>query len=137
MPTQAQLMAMNKEDLADAVDGAITKVKTYKEKAARAAEEMLEFVFAGLGASVAGWWLGSIQREIEDGTEGYDVDSLKLWGVDKDLGLGVLMGVGSQLGFGGKKFKAGLRAGAMGTLSFWAGRKSYKMAFEKDDDDDG
>lgn len=126
---------MNKEDLADAVDRSIAKVKTYKEKAAKAAEEMLEFVFAGLGGAVAGWWLGSIQREIDAGTEGYDVDSLKLFGVDKDLALGVVMGVGSQLGFGGKKFKAGLRAGAMGTLSFWAGRKSYQMAYEKEEED--
>ena len=134
-PNQADLMRMSKEDLAGAVDRAVTKAKTYKEKAAKAAEEVMEFVFAGLGAGVAGYWLGSIQREIEAGTEGYDEDSLKFFGVDKDLGFGLALAVASQMGFA-RKFKAPTRAGGIGMLSFWSGRKAFQMALERETDDE-
>lgn len=122
---------MNKEDLADAVDKAVTRAQKIKEKGVVAAKAILEFVFAGAGGAVVGYWLGSIQREINAGTEGYDEDSLKIFGVDKDLGAGLAM-AGLSAVKGLKKFRGPLRAGGMGALSFWTGRKAYNNALEKE-----
>lgn len=133
--SHAELMELNKDQLASAVSRAVDKAKTMKEKAAKATEEVLDFVFAGLGGGLAGYWLGSIQREINAGVEGYDEDSLKFFGVDKDLGVGLALAIGAnvkQL----KKFRAPLRAGGMGFLSFWTGRKAFNMALEKEVDDE-
>jgi len=132
---RSALMSMSKEDLADTTIRTVEKAKTIKEKAAAATAEILEFAFAAVGGGLAGYWIGSIQREINAGTEGYDEDSLKFFGVDKDLGAGLAAAVLSQMKQV-KKFKSPLRAAGMGMLSFWTGRKAFNMALEAEVEED-
>ena len=135
MVDRAKLMDMNKEQLVDAVDRAVEKAKSYKDKAVAAASEIMDYLFAAAGAGAVGYWLGSIQRKIDAGEEGYDEESLKFFGADKDLAAGVAIAVASnvkQL----KKWKQPLRTFAMGSLSFWAGRKSFEVAYEMEEDEE-
>ncbi len=133
--TRTELMGRTKEELADAVVRAVDKAKVMKDKAAEATEEVLEFLFAGLGGGLGGYWIGSIQKEVDAGTEGYDEESLKFFGVDKDLGTGLAMALASQAKQL-RKFKAPMRAGGMGMLAFWSGRKAYNMALTAVDEDE-
>lgn len=146
LPTHQELMSLPKDELAgetlriaQALDTAKTKakdlVKEGKEKAKAAAMESLTYLAAGTGAAAAGAWMGSIQKDIDAGTEGYTEDSKTLMGVDKDIALGVVL-AGMSYSKGLKKWKPYLRQSGIGAISFYIGRKAFEFTRKPDEDED-
>lgn len=134
----ADLMKMPKDELAEETVKLANRLQTVKTKAVEAGEAAVDFVAGGAGGGAAGYWMGTIQRQIDAGTEGFDDDSKKLMGVDKDLALGVVLASLSYVKGMKKQYKGPLRQAGIGALSFYVGRKAYEHASEQpvDDDDD-
>ena len=134
-PTHDELMAMPKADLANTTIRSVSRAEKAKAAAIRAAKEIMDYVFSAIGAAVIGWWLGSIAREIEAGTEGYDEESMSWFGVDKDLVVGVAGAVTAQMGWA-KKYKDTVRQVSAGIIAFWSGRTTFGMALEREDEEE-
>jgi len=125
MADRAELMRLGKEELAEGFQRLARRARTYKEKAKETAEQTMEFAIAGGTAFGVGYYMGTIKK---DGTA--TEEDLKMFGVDRDLLIGVtLAGVGLT-GMAGKKMSSASRAAGLGALSYWAGNYGEKMAIE-------
>jgi len=125
MADRTELMRLGKEELAEGFQRLARRARTYKEKAKETAEQTMEFAIAGGTAFGVGYYMGTIKK---DGTA--TEEDLKMFGVDRDLLIGVtLAGVGLT-GMAGKKMSSASRAAGLGALSYWAGNYGEKMAIE-------
>lgn len=127
---RSDLMKLPKEDLATGFQRMANKAKKYKEKAAEAAADLMELALAGGAAFGVGYWIGNIKGvHAAEGTD--PTEDLKLFGMDKDLIVGIgLAGVGLT-GLGGKRASGYAKAAATGVLSYWAGSAGERMAIER------
>jgi hypothetical protein len=140
MPTETELSQLSKNDLIGVVQRAVGRLQAQgsriKKMAASLKDEAVDIGWGALGygtAAVAGagvgYWMGSIQRNILDGKEGYDEESLLVMGFDKDLVAAVAGAVGAYAMSKRKETKEYapyLRMASMGALASWAGRMGYE-----------
>jgi len=125
MADRTELMRLGKEELAEGFQRLARRARTYKEKAKETAEQNMEFAIAGGTAFGVGYYMGTIKK-----VPGYTEEDVKMFGVDRDLLIGVtLAGVGLT-GMAGKKMSSASRAAGLGALSYWAGNYGEKMAIE-------
>lgn len=159
----ADLSTMNQSELTEVAEASLERNLKQKNKIDELLDErqalavgdpfpLDEFAASIGGGVVSGLVMGSIQHEIDAGTEGYDDDSLKLGGlVDYDLALGVGAAIGSYVvhksgarkerqapgaGKDSLKFARILRGVATGAASGAAYRLAYSAAVASDEDDD-
>ena len=96
MPSETELSQLSKNDLIGVVQRAVGRLQVQgtriKKMAASLKDEAVDIGWGALGYGTAaiagagvGYWMGSIQRNILDGKEGYDEESLLVMGFDKDL----------------------------------------------------
>lgn len=132
-----ELMALPKRELAEETLKLAEKLHDFKskakEKALAAAEANADYMTAAVGAAAAGWVMGSVQKEIDAGTEGYTEESKKIFGIPKDLAIG-LGCAGASYSEYFKKYRAYLRQGGIGALSFFIGRSAFDHAAAPDDE---
>ena len=133
-----ELMALPKRELAEETLKLAEKLQDFKskakEKALAAAEANADYMSAAAGAAAAGYVMGSVQKEIDAGTEGYDEESKKVMGVPKDLAIGLgLAGASYLKQF--KKYQPHLRQGGIGALSVYIGRSAFENARAPDEDE--
>lgn len=144
VPTEAELSQLSKNDLISVVQRTVTKLQSQsarirklstsaKEAAKTGALELADYGSAALGGAGVGMWMGSIQRKITDGEEGYDEESLLIAGVDKDLaaaiaGAATAYAMTKSKNESVRKYSSYVKTGAMGALSAWAGRMAYEYA---------
>ncbi|MCR9165545.1 MAG: hypothetical protein ACE37F_00830 [Nannocystaceae bacterium] len=133
-----ELMALPKRELAEETLKLAERIQSIttktKEKTKAIAEANADYMSAAAGAAAAGWMMGTVQKEIDAGTEGYSEESKKILGVDKDLAFGLGCAGASyvkQL----KKYKIYLRGGGIGALGFFIGRKTFEHARAPDEED--
>jgi hypothetical protein len=125
MADRTELMRLGKEELAEGFQRIAARARRYKEKAKETAEQTMEIALAGGTAFGVGYYMGTIKRD-----PGHTEDDLKMFGVDRDLLIGVtLAGVGLT-GMAGKKMSSATRAAGIGALAYWAGNYGEKMAVE-------
>ncbi len=144
MPTEAELSQLSKPALIQLTQSTISKIykqgarirklsASAKDMAKTGALEAADYGSAALGGAGVGLWMGSIQRKVLDGEEGYDEDSLLIAGMDKDLAAG-LAGVFTAYAMQKskseptRKYSTYVKQGAMGALAAWAGRVAYEYA---------
>ena len=130
---KSDLMKLPKEDLADGVTRGIRNVARYKAKAAKAAEDVMELALAGGAAFGTGYWIGNIKgaSEVAGESEEDREAALKLFGMDKDLVVGIGLAAVGLTGMGGKKMSAAAKAAGNGVLAYWAGSAGERMAIER------
>lgn len=135
--THRELMALPKRELAEETLKLAERLQDIKskakEKALAAAEANADYISAAAGAAAAGYIMGNVQKEIDAGTEGYSEESKSVFGVDKDLAIGLGLAGASymkQL----KKYQPYLRQGGIGALSVYIGRKAFEHASAPDDE---
>ena len=127
---KGDLMKLSKEEIADGFTKMAKRAKTYKEKAARTAEDVMELALAGGAAFGVGWWLGNIKGEhAVNGTD--PTDDLKIFGMDKDLAVGIAVSAIGLTGLAGKKASPAFKNAGIGVLAFWAGAAGERMAIER------
>lgn len=127
---RSDLMKLPKEDLADGFTRMANRAKKYKEKAADAAADVMELALAGGAAFGVGYWIGNIKgTHAADGTD--PTDDLKLFGMDKDLVVGIGLAALGLTGMGGKKMSGAAKAAGLGVLSYWGGSAGERMAIER------
>jgi hypothetical protein len=125
MADRAELMRLGKEELAELGTRLAARARRYKEKAKETAEQTMEFALAGGTAFGVGYYMGTIKRD-----PAHTEEDLKMFGVDRDLLIGVtLAGVGLT-GMAGKRMSGAARAAGMGALAYWAGNYGEKIAME-------
>ncbi|MCA9707871.1 MAG: hypothetical protein KDK70_18610 [Myxococcales bacterium] len=113
-----------------------------KEAAKSGALELADYGSAAVGGASVGLWMGSIQRKILDGEEGYDEDSLLIAGVDKDLaaaiaGAATAYAMTKSKNDSVRKYSSYIKLGAMGALASWAGRVAYEYAMTPPEEEEG
>ena len=144
LPTEAELSQLSKNDLISVVQRTVSKIQSQgarirkltvsaKEAAKSGALEVADYGSAALGGAGVGLWMGSIQRKIADGEEGYDEDSLLIAGMDKDLAAALAGAFAAYAMTKSKseptrKYSSYVKQGAMGALAAWAGRVAYEYA---------
>lgn len=125
MADRAELMRLGKEELAEGFQRIAARARRYKDKAKETAEQTMEIALAGGTAFGVGYYMGTIKRD-----PAHTEDDLKMFGVDRDLLIGVtLAGVGLT-GMAGKRMSGATRAAGIGALAYWAGNYGEKMAIE-------
>jgi len=154
MPSEAELSQLSKNDLIGVVQRAVGRLQaqgsrlkkmaaSIKDEAIDAGMGALDYGTAALAGAGVGYWVGSIQRSIADGEEGYDEESLLVMGLDKDL-VAALAAAGAAWYLSGraskdkgsnnnkemKSYAHYLRMAAMGALSAWAGRMGYEYGMK-------
>lgn len=151
MPSEAELSQLSKNDLIGVVQRAVGRLQAQgtriKKMAASLKEEAVDIGWGALGYGTAalagagvGYWMGSIQRNIADGKEGYDEDSLLLMGFDKDLVAAVAGALGAYAMSKRKETKdyaAYVRMASMGALASWAGRMGYEYGMAPPEAEEG
>lgn len=140
MPSEAELSQLSKNDLIGVVQRAVGRLQAQgtrlKKLAATVKDEAVDIGWGAVGYGTAalagagvGYWMGSIQRNIEDGAEGYDEESLLLLGFDKDL-VAALGGAVAAYAMSKRKetkqYAPYMRMASMGALASWAGRMGYE-----------
>jgi hypothetical protein len=127
---RSELAKLPKEDLVDGFNRMAKRAKSYKEKAAQTAADTMELALAGGAAFGVGYWIGNIKGvHAADGTD--PEEDLKLFGLDKDLAVGIVLAGVGLTGMGGKKMSGAARAAGQGVLSYWAGSAGERMAIER------
>lgn len=127
---RTDLLKLPKEDLADGFSRMANRAKKYKEKAKAAAEDIMELAVSGGAAFGVGYWIGNIKGgHAVDGTD--PTEDLKLFGMDKDLVVGLGFAALGLTGMGGKKMAGAAKAAGTGILSYWAGSAGERMAIER------
>jgi hypothetical protein len=127
---RSDLMKLPKEDLADGFTRMAGRVKKVKEKAKEAAEDIMGLALAGGAAFGVGYWIGNIKGgHAVDGTD--PTEDLKLFGMDKDLVVGIGLAALGLTGMGGKRMSGAAKAAGTGVLSYWAGSAGERMAIER------
>lgn len=127
---RSDLMKLPKEDLADGFTRMANKAKKYKERAKEAAGDIMELALAGGAAFGVGYWIGNIKgTHAADGTD--PTEDLKLFGMDKDLVVGIGLAALGLTGLGGKKMSGAAKAAGTGVLSYWAGSAGERIAIER------
>ena len=100
------------------------------ENAAAKAADVMELALAGGAAFGVGYWIGQIK-----GTHAVDAtdptEDLKMFGLDKDLGVGLGLALVGLTGMGGKKMSGAAKAAGTGVLSYWSGSAGERMAIER------
>ena len=144
LPTEAELSQLSKNDLISVVQRTVSKLQTQgarirklsasvKGAAKTGALEVADYGSAALGGAGVGMWMGSIQRKVMDGEEGYDENSLLVGGVDKDLaaaiaGAAAAYAMTRSKNDATRRYSSYVKQGAMGALAAWAGRTAYEYA---------
>lgn len=127
---RSELMKLPKEDAVDFGVRMANAARKAKEKTKAAAGDMMELALAGGAAFGVGYWIGNIKGTHADaGTD--PTDDLKLFGLDKDLAVGIALGVVGLTGMGGKKMSSAAKAAGTGVLSYWSGSAGERMAIER------
>ncbi len=153
LPTEAELSQLSKNDLIAALQRNVAKLQSQgsrlrklsasvKDMAKTGALGAADYGCAAVGGAGVGLWMGSIQRKILDGEEGYDEDSLLIAGVDKDLAAAI---VGGLAAYGmtksksepTRKYAVYVKQGAMGALAAWASRTAYEYAITPPEEEGG
>jgi hypothetical protein len=132
MADRGELMRLGKEELAEGFQRMAARARRYKEKAKETAEQTMELALAGGTAFGVGYYIGTIKKGWADpaAPSAVEAEEMKMFGVDRDLLIGVgLAGVGLT-GMAGKKMSSAARAAGMGALAYWAGNYGEKMAIE-------
>ena len=153
LPTEVELSQLSKNDLISVVQRSVNKLQvqgarlrklsaSVKEAAKSGALELADYGSAALGGASVGLWMGSIQRKILDGEEGYDEDSLLIAGVDKDLaaaiaGAATAYAMTKSKNDSVRKYSSYIKLGAMGALASWAGRVAYEYAMTPPEEEEG
>lgn len=127
---RSDLMQLPKEELATGFTRVANQLKKAKEKAKVAAGDVMELALAGGAAFGVGYWIGNIKgTHAMEGTD--PTEDLKLFGMDKDLVVGLaLAGVGVS-GLGGSRVAGAAKAAGTGVLSYWAGSAGERIAIER------
>lgn len=142
MPSEAELSQLSKNDLVGLVQRAVGKLQTQstrlkklaasaKDMAKSGALELADYGSAAIGGAGVGLWMGSIQRKIQDGEEGYDEASLLVAGIDKDLAAalaGAVAAYAMTRSEQTRKYSSYVKQASMGALAAWAGRVAYEYA---------
>lgn len=133
-------MVLPKSEVADHCMDLATRFSKFKadvkEQAAVVAEEGKLFGAAAAGGGAAGYIMGSIQQEIDAGTEGYTEESTSLFGVlPYDIALAAGVG-GLAYSKYGRKYRSELRSFAVGAVGFAAGRMAYEYARTPDEEEE-
>lgn len=135
--SQRDLKALTKAELVEVAERLFDKVHAIKtqakEKALAAAEANADYMTAAVGAAAAGYMMGSVQKEIDAGTEGYSEENKKILGIPKDLALGLTCTGASYLDYF-KPYKPYLRQGGIGAMSFFIGRSTFEYAAAADEE---
>ena len=127
---RSDLMKLPKEDVVDGFQRMANRAKKYKEKGREFAENTMELAVAGGASFGVGYWIGNIKgQHAVDGTDAEE--DLKLFGLDKDLAVGLGLAAVGLTGMGGKRMSGAARAASMGVLSYWAGSAGERMAIER------
>lgn len=127
---KSDLMRLSKEELADGFQRISKRAKSWKEKAAARTEDFMQLAASGGAAFGVGYWLGNIKGgHAADGTD--PTDDLKLFGLDKDLAVGLVATTIGLTGMGGKKMSGFAQSAGLGILSYWAGSAGERMAIER------
>lgn len=133
-----ELMALPKRELAEEALKLAEKIHDFKtktkEKALATAEANADYMSAAAGAAAAGWVMGGVQKELDAGTEGYSEEDKNIFGLPKDLAIGLGLAGASYLKQA-KKYRPWLRQGGIGALSFFIGRSAYDRASAPDEDE--
>lgn len=142
MPSEAELSQLSKNDLVGLVQRAVGKLQTQgarikklaasaKDMAKSGALELADYGSAAVGGAGVGLWMGSIQRKVLDGEEGYDEESLLIAGIDKDLAAaiaGAVTAYAMTRSEQTRKYSSYVKQASMGALAAWAGRVAYEYA---------
>lgn len=158
VPSEAELTQLSKNDLVGVVQRAVAKLQSQrsrirklassaKEVAKSGALELADYGSAALGGAGVGMMMGSIQAKIAAGEEGYDEESLLVFGVDKDLAAAIA-GAAAAYAISRKadakkaddpahKYAHYVKMGAVGALASWAGRVAYEYALTPDEEQGG
>lgn len=152
VPTETELSQLSKNDLVSVVQRTVSKLQaqgarirklsaSVKEAAKTGALELADYGSAALGGAGVGMWMGSIQRKILDGEEGFDENSLLIAGVDKDLaaaiaGAATAYAMTKSKSESTRKYSSYVKTGAMGALAAWAGRVAYEYAMTPPEEED-
>lgn len=144
LPSEAELSQLSKNDLIGLVQRSVGKLQTQSSRIKKLAatlkekgkEELvgiglgaLDYGAAAAGGAGVGYLVGSIQRKIADGEEGYDEDSLLFLGLDVDLAVaagGALAGYFMAKKDEMRQYASYVKLAAIGALSSWAGRMGYE-----------
>lgn len=127
---KSDLMKLSKEEVVDGFQRMAKRAKTLKEKSAQAAEAVMDVALAGGAAFGIGYYMGNIKGQaVLDGVD--PTEDLKLFGVDKDLLVGALVGGVGLTGLAGKKASPYFKSAGVGVLSYWAGSAGERMAIER------
>lgn len=142
MPSETELSQLSKNDLVGLVQRAVGKLQTQssrlkklaasaKDMAKSGALEIADYGSAAVGGAGVGLWMGSIQRKIQDGEEGFDEASLLVAGIDKDLAAalaGAVAAYAMTRSEQTRKYSSYVKQASMGALAAWAGRVAYEYA---------
>jgi hypothetical protein len=151
VPSEAELSQLSKNDLVGVVQRAVAKLQTQgsrlkklaasaKDMAKSGALELADYGSAALGGAGVGLWMGSIQRKVLDGEEGYDEESLVIGGVDKDLAAAIAGAVAAYAmtrSDSTRKYSSYVKQASMGALAAWAGRVAYEYAMTPEEEEEG
>ncbi len=149
VPSEAELSQLSKNDLVGVVQRAVAKLQTQgsrlkkmaasaKDMAKSGALELADYGSAAVGGAGVGLWMGSIQRKIQDGEEGFDEASLVIGGVDKDLAAAIAGAVAAYAmtkNDSTRKYSSYVKQASMGALAAWAGRVAYEYAMTPDEEE--
>ena len=135
MADKSDLMKLSKEEVVDGFQRMAKRAKTYKEKAAAMAEDVMDVALAGGAAFGIGFYMGNIKGQaVVDQVD--PTEDLKLFGIDKDLLVGATLGGLGLSGVAGKKASPYFKSAGVGVLSYWAGSAGERMAIERATDPD-
>lgn len=151
VPSEAELSQLSKNDLVGVVQRAVAKLQTQgsrlkklaasaKDMAKSGALELADYGSAALGGAGVGLWMGSIQRKVLDGEEGYDEESLVIGGVDKDLAAAIAGAVAAYAmtrSESTRKYSSYVKQASMGALAAWAGRVAFEYAMTPAEAEEG
>jgi hypothetical protein len=149
VPSEAELSQLSKNDLVGVVQRAVAKLQTQgsrlkklaasaKDMARSGALELADYGSAALGGAGVGLWMGSIQRKIQDGEEGYDAESLLVGGVDKDLAAAIAGAVAAYAmtkSDSTRQYSSYIKQASMGALAAWAGRVAFEYAMTPEEEE--
>lgn len=149
VPSEAELSQLSKNDLVGVVQRAVAKLQTQgsrlkklaasaKDMAKSGALELADYGSAALGGAGVGLWMGSIQRKVLDGEEGYDEESLVIGGVDKDLAAAIAGAVAAYAmtrSESTRKYSSYVKQASMGALAAWAGRVAFEYAMAPEEEE--
>ncbi|MCH9682856.1 MAG: hypothetical protein K0V04_15575 [Deltaproteobacteria bacterium] len=152
VPSQVELAQLSKPDLIAAVQAAVKKIQSQGSRIKKLgaqtkavvqsepAQELMDYGSAAISGAGVGMWMGSIQRKILDGEEGYTEDSLSIGGVPMDLAAALAGGATAYMLSRSDKtapYARFAKGGALGALGAALGRMGYESALAPDEEQEG